>query len=68
MSNIAELTGLIEAVDAAEKACPIRNGSSGNEKCPKCRATSSEPCGPVVSAEYQVVQGVRRLLTQDPRK
>lgn len=61
-----ELTGLAEAVaavDAADAACPVRNGKARHsDECPKCRATTSHPCGPVVNAEFKVVEQARSLL------
>lgn len=63
--NRGELENLIANVDAAEKACPCRRGAYRYEECPKCGATSSHPCGPVVSAEGKVVSAVRQMLNGD---
>ena len=55
--EIAELAGLVAAVDAADRACPIRHGGSSLDKCPKCRATSSQPRGKKHDWQLQSVFG-----------
>lgn len=56
---------LLAKVDAAADACPCRKTSIPYDACPKCGATSSEPCGPVVTAEGDVVSELREML--EPR-
>lgn len=56
-----ELTALVAKIDAASAACPVRQRGY-QDKCPRCGATSSDPCGPVLTAEHELVQRVRVLI------
>lgn len=53
----------LAAVDAADKACPVRASGSDPDRCPKCGATSSQNCGPEVTALAKLADGVRAALS-----
>jgi hypothetical protein len=63
-----EMVGLAEAiaeVDAADAACPVRNGRSAYRAvCPKCGANTSQGCGPIEEASYRVVTQARALIAR----
>ena len=52
----------IAAIDAATADCPIRSGKERHEVCPKCYATSSQNCGPNISATDKLVMIVREIM------
>lgn len=57
----------LAAVDAADGACPIGKGlQRATERCKLCGATSDQNCGPVVTAESNVVRVARAALEGAP--
>jgi hypothetical protein len=63
-SRIAELRDLDAERNNVNRTCPVRNGKRllPDGACPRCRATSSQGCGPADNVEYRIAECVRRAF------
>ncbi len=60
--DVEALREALEALDRVDKECPVRRSNSAVERCPSCRATSSDGCGMAGLAGGRVIEASRQVL------